>query len=85
MFGSFLLFCNFVVWDKNGDDYVDLEEFLFVVYFNVKEGDLVLVFKFIDKDGMFIYGWYNKFFKWRKFFNVCLNWCIYVYKFVEII
>lgn len=44
MFGSFLLFCDFVVWDKNGDGYVDLEEFFFVVYFYVKEGDLVLVF-----------------------------------------
>lgn len=44
VFGSFLLFCDFVVWDKNGDGYVDLEEFFFVVYFYVKEGDLVLVF-----------------------------------------
>lgn len=42
--GIVFLFCDFVDWDKNGDGYVDMEEFFFIVYLVVEKGDMVLVF-----------------------------------------
>lgn len=40
-----------MVWDKNGDSYVEMEEFFFVMYFSILEEDLVVIFYVIDIDG----------------------------------
>lgn len=50
-----MFFCDFVVWDKNGDGYIDIKEFFIVVYVVVEEGELVLVFEVIDINGLLIY------------------------------
>lgn len=51
-FRSFSLPCDFPAWDKNGDGYINKQEFSTVADFAVEKGELALAFQATDTDGL---------------------------------